>query len=234
MCRKSKLVTIRAAYISAGAVVLAAIIYGVFSLIKPENRDKPIQNEFVANDSSNVSITNNQNDIAGDFIQGDKNVTINNVSPKEISSILIELRTTCSLKHGAKPPPTEYTFIPTGDANSYFTNQSGKFKVDFLSPVKFRRLDNDNIVIINRFMTNTGSDLLNKPISFLSTFDSLHVPIISVSYGKDFDKLYSVELSLRVNDEDIWYESWQYNMNFQSGSMHISLDNLKLKLRNYN
>ena len=171
------------------------------------------------------------NTVKGDFVQGDKNVTINESPMEKINSVLIELRATCSLKKGVNAPPGEYTFISVGDANSYFINPSGKFKIEFLSPIKFRQLENGNIVIINRFITNNASDLLNRPISFLSTFDTLNVPIITVIYGKDFEKLYSVELALRVNDEDLWYESWKYNIDFQSATLQIPLDNLKLKLK---
>lgn len=76
---KRKSVTIKAAWISGGFIVLAAIIGGVFSLLSNRSeKQNTINNSFEVKDSSTVSLTNNQKDIKGDFIEGNK--IINNYS----------------------------------------------------------------------------------------------------------------------------------------------------------
>lgn len=81
--------TIKAAKIGAYAILAAAIISGLFLLIekKPEN-GKSNCTTITSNDSSKVLVTNNQNDIKGDYINGDKIVVNKNVSKeKEIPEI---------------------------------------------------------------------------------------------------------------------------------------------------
>ena len=89
MNRKRKSKSIKAAWISAGAVIIAAIIYGIFSLWDTSESKRVINNEIVATDSSNVKVTNNQNKVHGDFISAEK-VEIKKVDDSKTDNSVIE------------------------------------------------------------------------------------------------------------------------------------------------
>jgi len=80
---KTKLVTIRAAWIGGIFAVLAAAIPVLLTFINGEKVDNTMQNISIAGfDSSNIAVTNNQNEIHGDFVNGDK-ISINRVTQPE-------------------------------------------------------------------------------------------------------------------------------------------------------
>ena len=89
MNKKRKSNTVIAAWITAGAVILAAFIYGGISLLNTGKSGKYIDNDIVANDSSKLEVTINQNDIQGDAIEGDK-IELKNEGDSKIDKSVIE------------------------------------------------------------------------------------------------------------------------------------------------
>ena len=66
---------IKVAIITAIALILAPIIAGIFGLYSTDKKADQLMTASVnANDSSKVSLTNSQNEIKGDFVNGDKKV----------------------------------------------------------------------------------------------------------------------------------------------------------------
>jgi len=80
MTNKSK--TIKVALIGAIALIIGSVITGLFSLYNNKQQDKnSINSSIIARDCSKVAVSNNQNDIKGDFVNGNKivsNVKVDN------------------------------------------------------------------------------------------------------------------------------------------------------------
>jgi hypothetical protein len=145
-----------------------------------------------------------------------------------IRSVMVEGRLTCDLKDGAEIPPSEVQFIPVGNANSYLEGTHSKSRLDFVSPVRFRRQDDNHIVVINRFSLPPGSDLDGRPIDSLKNFDILTIPVITVVYGDSFKRMKLFEVSMSVNGKDVWYYRYEINQPFQAGpSFKIPFESFK-------
>ena len=140
--------------------------------------------------------------------------------PKTIRSIQtmsIEGRLTGTLKQGVEVPPSEVEFIQVGDAHAYLEGPTGRTRLTFVSPVRFRLLGGDRITAINQFTMDSASVVQNRPIEALAAFDKLSVPIVTVVYGNAFDRITLLELTVFVNGDAIWYGSWKYDVPFQQG-----------------
>jgi len=71
----NKPVTIKAAWISAIALIIVAIITGIFTLFTKEPHvNNSINSDVKAFNSSKINVSNNQNEIKGDFVNGKKNI----------------------------------------------------------------------------------------------------------------------------------------------------------------
>lgn len=87
---KNNSVTIKVAWITGGCMIVAAIIYGLFGLFdNKSNNERKINQTIVAKDSSSVNITNNQNDVKGDYVKEDIKVNIQD-SKLEKSPIIVD------------------------------------------------------------------------------------------------------------------------------------------------
>lgn len=150
----------------------------------------------------------------GDINIGTKSTDI---TIDSIQSIRIEVRLTCDLKDGAEIPPAEVMFMPVCDSHSYFKGSAGITRLEFKSPVRFRRQDPNKVVVINSFHLDSGSELLHKPLAFFKNYENLSVPVVTVVYGKSFQKFTLLEVVLTVNGQDIWYGSYIYDVPFQVG-----------------
>jgi hypothetical protein len=127
------------------------------TLQEPKPTDKPANTpkQIVQKPLQKVTIT----DSSGSTVyQASRDIIINSQLPEKraIQSIMIEGRLICDLKAGAELPPAEVPFLPMGDANAYLEGYAGKVRLDFVSPVRFRRQDDDHIVVINRFLFRTA------------------------------------------------------------------------------
>ena len=167
----------------------------------------------------------------GHFYFGKKVSELESKSIKDIQSITIEVRLTCNLKDGAELPPAEVPFVPVGDSHAYFKGPAGTARLEFKSPVNFRRQETNKIVVINDFALESGSVLQHKPLEVLKNYSILSVPVVTVVFGRSFEKITLLEVSLIVNGEDIWYGSYKYDVPFQVGPrFEIPLNELHKKL----
>lgn len=176
-------------------------------------------NPFV--DISNSKYPNQNNEIAlkslvKELTEVKKTIKSISISENTIKSISVEARLTCTLKKGEELPPKEVNFMPVSDAHSYFEGFNS-VRVDFKSPVIFKNLNDNKITIINNFSLLPGSTLENEPIEYLKNFHTLSVPIITVVYGKSFEKIILLEISITINGKQYWYNSWKYNDHFEVG-----------------
>jgi len=202
--------SIVAVWVIISAITLISLILGRPLKIENKEDGQPPLNQNV----SAESMTD------GNIYQAGRDNIINIESKhteKTIQSIVLEARLTCDLKAGKEIPPAEVNFMPIGDSHSYFIGLAGKTKLDFKSPVRFRRLDPNKIVVINRFSLDSNSELLHKPLASLKNYEKLSVPIVTVVYGKSLDKISLLELVLSVNGQDVWYASYKYDVPFQVG-----------------
>ncbi len=134
-----------------------------------------------------------------------------------LQSLTIEARLTCSLKENAEIPPTEVDFDPVGGGYAFFQNNAEKHPLKFNSPVLFRLINGNRITIINKYSLDKDSDLLLSPINRLSKFNFIKVPIITVVYGVNFEKMLQLELNVKINGKEVWYETWAYDAKFETG-----------------
>ncbi|MGZ6222731.1 MAG: hypothetical protein ACXWMW_08295 [Syntrophales bacterium] len=136
---------------------------------------------------------------------------------KTIQSLMLEARLTCELREGAELPPDQLDFLPVGDAHAYFEGPPGKVRLLFQSPVRFRKLDDNRVVVINRFSIEGGSQLFNRPVAVLANYSELKVPVITVVWGKSLKTIRLLEISIFINNEDPIYSSYKYDVPFKEG-----------------
>ncbi len=131
--KKGKPITIRAAWIGAIAIVLAAIATGFFTFFSKEpNEENSIKSDIKAYDSSKINVTYNQNEIKGDFVNGDKKVVNNKpINGKE------------NIKINA-PEALIVTHKQTGGTNTVNINQITSQSYQEISP-ELKELLNRNL-----------------------------------------------------------------------------------------
>lgn len=135
----------------------------------------------------------------------------------QLRSIVLESRLTCVPVEGEELPPDAVPFWPVGDANAYLSGSAGRQRLLFSSPVKFRKLANGRVVIINRFSLDPASDLVGRPLSEVAAYRELVIPVITVVYAKAFSKFTLFEVSVSVNGEDPSFARWEYDDPFRQG-----------------
>jgi hypothetical protein len=135
----------------------------------------------------------------------------------KINSLRIEGRLTCNLIKDSELPPSEVEFLPISDANSYLEGLAGRVRINFQSPVIFKNIGNNKITIINNFIMNQNEILVGRPIEYLKNFDNLLLPFITIVYGKSFDKMILLEVTIEINGKQTWYSSWPYDAKFNLG-----------------
>ncbi|MBI4446184.1 MAG: hypothetical protein HY645_09760 [Acidobacteria bacterium] len=107
--------------------------------------------------------------------------------------------------------------------------------MDFVSPVLFRRQQDNHIVVINTFAMGNASDLAGRSIDTLTLFDILEVPVQTVVWGKSLGALNVFEATLTLNGQVAWY--YQYKMGSvtlpegQTPQIRLPLDELKRKIK---
>lgn len=148
-----------------------------------------------------------------------------------IQSLSFEGRLTCTLKPGVELPPSEVPFIPVSDASAYLDGPGGRPALAFVSPVKFRRLEDDLIIVINRFGLPPASDILGSPVERLSSFTSLLMPTITIVYGSSFDTMTVFEVTAWLNGDQVWSYVHPLGVPFQQGPVFtIPLKDLQRRI----
>jgi len=134
-----------------------------------------------------------------------------------IQSILVEVRVTCTVRAGAELPPDEVPFLPIGDSHAYLEGAAGRVRLSFQSPVRFRRLDNERLVITNRFSLDPGSELVQRGVETLANYSTLSVPVVTVVWGSSLEMMRLLEVSFFINNQGPLYASWEYDVAFRQG-----------------
>ena len=132
----------------------------------------------------------------------------------EIRTIELEARLTCTLIPGAELPPETVSFMPIGDSHAYLERPGTRVRLAFVSPVVFRRTD-DGVTVINTFALGTSGPLVSQPRDVLRSYSVLSVPIVTVVHGGALQQIRLLEVSLRINGDIAWYQSWTYDVPFQ-------------------
>jgi hypothetical protein len=118
-----------------------------------------------------------------------------------------------------------------GGSNARLRGPAGEQVLRFLSPVRFRE-HAGSVTIINRFAMGAGSELAGRPTAALRGFSELHVPIVTVVYGSACDRMRLLEVSVRLNGQDVWYRQWPYDVPFQEGPiLNVPLGEFHKRLR---
>lgn len=125
-----------------------------------------------------------------------------------IGTILVETRLTCALKAGAPLPPTSISVVQLFGPEAYFEGPGGKFVLSIVSPVRVRRQQDDTVVIITRFSSTEASDLVGKPVEFLSALRVVVVPVQMYDFQKSLASMSLFETLISVNGGDPWYNNY--------------------------
>jgi hypothetical protein len=73
--------------------------------------------------------------------------------------------------------------------------------------------------------------LQGRPVESLKNFDNLHIPVITVVFGKSLQTMKIFEVSMTLNGQDIWSYRYSINHPFQAGPMiKIPLETLGRRL----
>lgn len=151
---------------------------------------------------------------------------------RNIQTVTVEARLTCTLKPGAEVPPGEVDFVPVGDAHAYLEGPTGRTRLSFVSPVRFRLLGTERVATVNQFSLDPASGIQNRPIDALVAFDKLTVPIVTIVYGGALNRITLLEVTVFVNGDAVWYRSWRYDVAFQQGpTFGVALDDFKRRIR---
>lgn len=135
--------TTKTTWIGAFAIVIAAIISGIFLMIHEDPKEgKSISTSITSNDSSKNIVTNNQNDINGDFVNGDK-IVVNKKESKDLEYSKIDA-----------PKALIVTQNQTGDntlnvtqiSDSYATSNGG----NYIKEISYPRIGEFGINILDR------------------------------------------------------------------------------------
>lgn len=134
-----------------------------------------------------------------------------------VLDLLVESRLTCVLNSAVELPPGEVNFMPIGGgSDARLRGSAGEQVLRFVSPVRFRE-HSGSITVINRFALASGSELIGRPIAAVRGFAELRLPIVTVVYASACTRMRLLEVSLRLNGQDVWYAQWQYDVAFEKG-----------------
>jgi hypothetical protein len=209
--------------ISIWILGLAAIIV-ILIVEKPkgpasESKDASIRQEATIKDSpgANIQQFHAEKIIIAPPWQAEKRT-----ETKKIQSLILEARLTCELKDGVKPPPDEVPFTVFSNANAYLEGPPGRVRLVIQSPIRFRQILEDNrVIVVNRFMLEQGSELFNRPVSVLGNYTNLFIPFLMWEWNKSFKKIRLLEISISINNEDPMYGSYVYDALFEEGKTVI-------------
>ena len=174
-----------------------------------------------------------QNSPGATVLQSGRDIIVDGSQSRttRIQSIVIEGRLTCTLKPGAEIPPPEVPFLPIGGVSASLKGPGGRAEIEFASPVRFRRLEDERVVVINRFALPSQSDLQNTTIEHLLTFNALRIPSVTVVYGKSLARMNLLEVTMSVNGQDAWSYRYILDAAFQEGPVFsLPLDSLSARL----
>lgn len=172
------------------------------------------------------------------IIQSERDTIINQGLPNQerIQSIVLEGRLTCSIKSSVDIPPPEVNFMMLSDGHAYLEGSLGRYRIEFVSPVRFHLQQDGNLVVINRFALPASSDLIQRPLDILGQFQVLKVPVVTIVYGDLLEKMIVFEVTMTVNGNDIW--SYVYDLQdvpFKSGVLFtLPLDTLRERIETHN
>ncbi len=151
---------------------------------------------------------------------------------ESIESLVVEGRLTCTQKSGTQLPPPKVEFLPVGGGFAELTGSGGSIRMQFISPVLFRRVDPDLTVIINRYEMRSSEVLVGRPSEQLKKYANLTLPFITVTFGDLFEKIRQLEVIVILNGNEKWYGCYEYDTDFLKGpSFQVSLSELHNKLK---
>jgi len=202
-------------WVLLSAVILIVLIWGKqkepYASKKAPN--EKVSHQVTIKDSPNTNIYQAGRDIVVTLPSSVEK----RIEQKKIQSIMLEARLTCDLKAGAELPPDKVDFLLMSDGHAYLEGPPGKVRLAFQSPVIFRKLDANRLVVINHFVLETGSELLNRPVEVLGNYNILSIPIITIVWGKSLETIRLLEISIFINNDDPIYGSYQHNVPFKEG-----------------
>jgi hypothetical protein len=123
-----------------------------------------------------------------------------------ISSMIIELRLTCEMKPGHELQDGEDSGVLSEHDFTILVGPPGKFSFPWVSPLRWWKQEDNRVVFVDRYALANTSDLIGRPVSVLSTFETLIVVPKMIRTGY-IERATFAEVSVRVNGQEYWQMS---------------------------
>jgi hypothetical protein len=146
-----------------------------------------------------------------------------------VRSFVVEARMTCTIKDGEPLPPSTEEIIG-GFGTGQIVGSAQTIELARTNPVEFRKQRNNEMIVVNHFYVPTSEPLLGEPISRLTNYQRLILPITVLGSGSLFDTIRLVEVTVTINNERTWYYPYQLGgVRFENGgpTVTIPLDGIK-------
>jgi hypothetical protein len=91
-------------------------------------------------------------------------------------------------------------------AKTMLSGPNGSFQFEWQSPLRWRIQEDNRVVLINRWVLPTSSNLIGKPVSSLGNATQLSVSVITLGLSSLFDGTYE-DVVIQVNGKEYWHSS---------------------------
>jgi hypothetical protein len=146
-----------------------------------------------------------------------------------LRSLLVEARMTCTIKDGEALPPSTQEIL-AGFGTGQMVGAAQTIELARTNPVEFRKQRNNEMIVVNHFYMPSSEPLLGEPISRLSNYQRLVLPITVLGSGSLFETIRLVEVTVTINNDRTWYYPYQLgSVRFENGgpTVTIPLDGMK-------
>jgi len=124
---------------------------------------------------------------------------------------------TCTIKEGVALPESTQQII-AGFGTGQIVGPAGTVELARTNPVEFRKQRNNEMIVVNHFYLPNSETLLGSPISRITNYDKLVVPITVLGSGDIFDTVTFIEVTVTINNKYTWYYPYRIGtVPFQPG-----------------
>jgi hypothetical protein len=142
---------------------------------------------------------------------------------EKISSVTVEARMTCTIKEDAPLPPSTVD-IMAGFGTGQLVGPAGTAELARTNPVEFRKQRNNEMVVVNHFFLPSSEGLMGSPISRISNYEKMVIPITVLGSVSVFDRISLVEVTVTVNNKHTWYYPYKLGaVAFQDGGPTVTI-----------
>jgi hypothetical protein len=126
-------------------------------------------------------------------------------------------------EEGNRSPPSTAE-IMAGFGTGQLIGVAGTAELARTNPVEFRKQRNNEMVVINHFYLPSSELLMGSPVSRISNYEKLRIPITVLGSGSIFDRISLVEVTVMINNKHTWYYPYKLGaVPFQDGGPEVTI-----------